>query len=485
MNLTNAAAAQQGEVVRQSELSPSQSPDGASEPYWSKLIPCNLTEIVFLALVVLVISLHLKYLFDVRTTVPHGDEWSLLDGMFRSLDEHHVGAWVFNSRNGHFLIPGTLAYLVSLRFWSLDLAPLRLLNFPICLAAFLLTAHVINAEVRSRFLRFYLYLGACFVIFNLCFWELFSMGYMFTAVLSALFGGIGLYFIAKATQRSSKWKNHLLVGLCFLIASVLSLGAGYAATAAAIALLTFAGLKKLMLSRPIPGFGTIVYSVACALGLLAIASHPLFHLKSRMIQAVFHTMLVAGSAGSSFFDRNSLLAQNVAFVCGIILVVASLSIGFDCLTRRTPHRRLLPIFSLALVLFGLFGCIAVAVSRWNLSGGEFLSSRYTLYPSICLLGILLYFACWRVFWLTNIWCFAAAVYLLGTLKEQQTAFFRPAVYQKIEVAIRNIDNLSDEQLRATLYWRENTKGVRRVVARMRRDRLNVFRGTPDTNTAPH
>jgi hypothetical protein len=482
----NISAGQRGGIGMQEKPFPDQSQDAAStatEPYWRKLIPRGVTEIVLLALVVLVISLHLKYLLDVRTAVPHGDEWTLLDGMFRSIDEHQIGVWVFHPRNGHFLVPGTLGYLLSWRYGSLDLTPLRLLNFPICLAAFLLTAHVINAEIRSRFLRFYLYLGVCFVVFNLCFWELFSMGYMFTAMLSALFGGIGLYFIAKATQRSSKWKNHLLVGLCFLIASVLSLGAGYAATAAAISLLAFAGLKKLI-SRPVPRYETVVYCLACALGLLAIASHPFFFLRSRITQTVFHSVLVAGSAGSSFLDINSVTAPNVAFFCGVILFGGSLAVGVDFLIRRT-NSRLLPVFSLALVLFGLFGCATVAVSRSNLSTAEFLSSRYTLYPSICLLGILLYFACSRIFWLTNMWCFAAAVYLLAMVREKQVAPFRPSVYQKIEVAMMNIDNLSDQQLRATLYWRENTKGVRRVVARMRRDRLNVFRGTPDTNKAPH
>ena len=97
-----------------------------------------------LALVVLVISLHLKYLWDVRTAVPHQDDWNLLDKMFQSLDAHRVGAWVFDSPNGHFLVPAALAYLFSLHYLSLDLTPLRLLNFPICLAAFFLTAHVIN-----------------------------------------------------------------------------------------------------------------------------------------------------------------------------------------------------------------------------------------------------------------------------------------------------------------------------------------------------
>jgi hypothetical protein len=310
------------------------------------------------------------------------------------------------------------------------------------------------------------------------------MGYLFTAMLSALFGGIGLYYTAKATQAFPRWKSHLLLGVSFLTASVLSLGAGYAATVAALLLLAFSGLQKLAASRPIPAYKTAVCSAALAVGVLVIISHPFFHLKSQIIQTVYRMALVTGSVGSSFLDQNGVLAQNAAFVCGVVLVGTSLWTGFDFLTRQTPHSRLLPVFSLALVLFGLLGCAAVAVSRLNLSGGAFLSSRYTLYSSICLLGILLYFARRRVFWLTHIWCFTAIVYLLATVREQQIAFYRPAVYQKIEAAIRNIDTLSDEQLRTTLYWRENTKGVRRVVVRMRRDHLNVFRGSANRDNAP-
>ena len=148
------------------------------------------------------------------------------------------------------------------------------------------------------------------------------------------------------------------------------------------------------------------------------------------------------------------------------------------MTNQTRNR-LLPVFALALVLFGLFGCVAVAIARSYLPNGEFLNSRYTLYPSLCLLGILLYFAPSKIFLLTHTWCFLAACYLLATVREQQIGFYRLQLYQKMEIAIKDSDNLSDEQLRAALYWRENTKGVRRVVARMRRDRLNVFRGSPN------
>ena len=423
----------------------------------------------------MVISLHFKYLLDVRTEVPHQDDWNFLHNMFRSIDTHRIGAWVFDSTNGHFVVPAALAYLFSSHYLSLDLSPLRLLNFPTCLLAFLLTAHVINAEVRSRFLRFYLYAGACFIIFNLCFWEHLALGCGFSAILSTLFGGIGLYYIARATQAAANWKSSLLVGLFFLIASILSLGAGYAATAAVVALLGLIGLKKLPVSHPGSRYRTAIYCVTCSLGLLAIVAHPFFRLPGRIIKAAYHSVLVAGSTGSSFIDKNSLAAQNVAFACGIVLFLASLSIGFHFLTSQSSRNRLLPIFSLALVLFGLFGCVAVAVARSYLPSGEFLNSRYTLYPSLCLLGLLLYFASSKIFLLTHLWCFLAASYLLTTVREHQIGFYRPQMYQKIEVAIKNIDNLSDEQVKAALYWRENTKGVRKVVARMRRDRLNVFR----------
>jgi hypothetical protein len=470
------------EELFQSKLPDSATP--AEKSGWSKVIPRSLTEIVLSALVVLVISVHLTYLLDVRTVVPHQDDWSFLDRMFRALDTHRVGAWVFDSTNGHFVVPGALAYLASFYYSSLNLTPLRLLNFPICLAAFFLTAHVINAEVRSRFLRSYLYAGTCFIVFNLCFWEHLALGSGFSAILSSLFGGIGLYYIAKATQASANWKKDLLIGLVFLVASVLSLGAGYAATAAAFSLLALIGLKKLAVSRPMPRYRTVIYCLTCMLGLLAIVAHPFFCLTGRIIKTVYHSVLVAGSTGSAFVDKTSLTAQNIAFACGIVLVIASLSIGFDFLTRQTPHNRLLPVFSLALVLFGLFGCVAIAVARFYLPNVEFLNSRYTLYPSLCLLGILLYFAYSKVFLLTHIWCFLAASYLLATVREQQIGFYRPQMYQKIEVAIRNSDTLSDEQLKATLYWRENIKGVRKVTARMRRDRLNVFRDTPNTSKAP-
>lgn len=94
---------------------------------------------------------------------------------------------------------------------------------------------------------------------------------------------------------------------------------------------------------------------------------------------------------------------------------------------------------------------------------------------------MLYFSGSRLFLLINIWWVAAAAYLLSTVREHQVGFYRPQVYRAMETAISNTDTLSDDQLRAALRWRENTKGVRKVAARMRRDRLNVFSGPAKVN----
>lgn len=449
----------------------------AQESYWSKLIPRSAVQVFFLAVVVGAIFVHLQYLLWVRAAIPHLDDWNLLEKMFRSLDTHRVTAWVFDSTNGHFLAPAALGYLVSWRYLGLDLTPLKLLNIPICLMAFFLVAHVVNTQIKSRFLRFYLYAGTSFIVFSLCFWEHFALGSGFAALLSALFGGIGLYYLAKASQPSSRWKGSLLAGLLFLLASILSLGAGYAAAAAAFSLFLIVGLKRMMRSRPLPQSKRIACYLAWALGLLVLVSHPFFHLRTRIVQAFFHSALVMGSVGASSFDRFTVLAHNVAFVCGAMLIAASLWICFHFWQREGSDTRLLPVFSLALVLFGGFGCLAVAVGRAYLPAGEFLNSRYTLYPSICLLGTLLYFAGARIFLLTNMWCFAAIAYVLATIREEQVGFYRPQVYRAMEVAIQTPETLSDDQLRAALRWRENTKGVRKVTARLRKDRLNVFRNS--------
>src|SRR5436189_1841164 len=201
----NASAAEEGEIPIQSKPCSPQMRVVADEPYWRKLIPRRPTEILLLAVIALVISVQLKYLLDVRTEIPLQDDWTYLNSMFRSIDTHRVGAAVFDSTNGHFVVPAALAYLFSSSYLSLDLSPLRLLNFPLCLVVFLLVVHVITREIRSRFLRFYLYVGTCFIVFNLCFWEHLALGGGFSAILSVLFGGIALYYISKGTQPGANW----------------------------------------------------------------------------------------------------------------------------------------------------------------------------------------------------------------------------------------------------------------------------------------
>ena len=109
-------------------------------------------------------------------------------------------------------------------------------------------------------------------------------------------------------------------------------------------------------------------------------------IKSRVVQAVFHSTLVMGASASSFLDRHTVLAQNVAFICGLILLIASLWIGSHFLRRQTHASRLLPTFSFALVLFGICGCWAVAIGRAYLLR-RVLNSRYTLYPSSVSWGV--------------------------------------------------------------------------------------------------
>ena len=448
------------------------------QPYRIKLTPRSLTDIILVAVIALVISVHLAYLLKVSPGVPHQDDWKLLDRMFRSADSGRGIAWVFDHSNGHFIVPAAVACLASLHFLSLDLTALRLLNFPICLMAFCLTVHLARKDVRLRPQRFYLYAGACFLIFNLSLWEHFAQANGFSAVLSALFGAIGLFYVARATQLPPRWKLDVLVGLSFLAASVLSLGAGYAALAAALLLGSFAGIKRLAVTHRIPRFQTVVCCLVSLAALLAVLSHPLFRLSSEVTQTVFRSTLTAGSLAASFLDKNSAVAQNLAFACGIMLIVASLWIAYHFLTTATSENRIVPVCALGLILFGLFGCLAVAFGRSYFPSTAFLSSRYTLYPSICLLGILLYFACWRTSWLITTSCLAATLCLLATIREYRVGHFRPAAYHRVAEAIRKVDNLSDAQLRAALYWGEDTRGVRRVAARMRRDKLGVFRPLP-------
>lgn len=469
----------QREVAVEEETPASVQPGRGSrrtESYWSRLLPRSMMQSLFLVATVAVIVVQLEYLVGVRTMVPHLDDWNLLAKMFWASDAHQITAWVFDSTNGHLLVPAALGYLLSWRYLALDLAPLKLLNFPICLIGFLLIGHVINSTIRSRFLRFYLYAGASFIIFSLCFWEHFAIATGFAALLSVVFGGIGLYHFAKATlSPMERGPRSLLYGLIFLLASVLSFGAGYAAAAAGVLLLFLSAVKSVVVLRVKSNYQSIVRVCVGVTGLLILSSHPWFRLQSRVVQAICHSVLVMGSSGSIFLDRNTALGQNLAFCIGTLLLIGSLWLGLHFLRNHASDDRLFPTFALALVLFGVLGCFAVAVGRAYMPTPEFLNSRYTLYPSLCLLGMLLYFGFSRLFLLTHVWCLVAGAYLLATISEEQVGFYRPGLYRQMTAAILDSDSFSDEQLSTELRWRENTKGVRKVVARMRRDRLNVFR----------
>jgi hypothetical protein len=110
---------------------------------------------------------------------------------------------------------------------------------------------------------------------------------------------------------------------------------------------------------------------------------------------------------------------------------------------------------------------------------EFLSSRYTLESCICLLGVLLYSASSsRIFLLTHVWCLAATGYVFATIKEQQVGIYRSAVYQKIEMGMRDIEKLSDAEIRVIFYTGEDCNAVRAVSTRLRKERLNIFRNKP-------
>jgi hypothetical protein len=227
------------------------------------------------------------------------------------------------------------------------------------------------------------------------------------------------------------------------------------------------------LKRTLP---TIAGSMLSAFGLVAIVSHPVFNLGSHVAN-VFHFLLVAGSIGAFPFEVGG-MAQSAGYFFGLILFGLVMWTTYDFVLREPARPHLLPVFSMGLVLFGLFGCAAVAIARAGLPAEEFLSSRYTLYPLICFLGSLLYLAHARIFLLANVWSGVVILYLLSSVKEQQFGRYRPAAYRAIENAMRNIDVLSDEQLGETLYWREHTEAVRSVARRLRNDRLNIFHDKP-------
>jgi hypothetical protein len=243
--------------------------------------------------------------------------------------------------------------------------------------------------------------------------------------------------------------------------------------AAAVALLALVGLRRFDAWRRLTAAEVITSAVLCALGALAVFSHPYFALKGRLIALVYHAVIVAGSIMSAAFQPP--VALDAAYLFGVVLMVALLWLVYDFVIRRREAAPTLLVFSTALVLFGVLGCFAVSVARDFLPAGEFLSSRYTLYPSVSLLGLMLYCARSSAKLLPHVWCLIAAGYICATVKERAVAPYRPGAYEQIGKAIRNVDAHSDGELRNILFWNENTEGVRRVAARMKRDRLNLFR----------
>ena len=437
-------------------------------------MPRTKCEILLALVALLVIGIHLQYLLAVRTGVPHQDEWSGLYGMFHSLDTGGIGAWMVSHHNGHLSVPSKLAYYVAFNFWSLDLTPLRMLNFPICLGAFLLTARAINLRVRRRSDRYYLYLGAAFIIFNLCLWEHFSQASAFCVILAAVLGGVGLYFVCRGCEADSGRLSSMAYGITLVAASALSFGLGYLAIAAGIAVPVLQQVGAWTRSAQPPRLRVLGHALLAVFALIGLMSHPAFQFSGRAFRTIHHFLLVLGSIMPSALEASP-VAQNLAFIIGLMIALISLWILVDFLTTRPRRAAPLSLFSLSLVLFGVLACAAVAVARPQLPDQEFLSSRYTLQPSIALLGILLYLAGGRFFLMAHVWCLAATGYSVATLKERAVAPHRPAVYQNIENAIRNADSLSDEQLQGVLYWRENTPYVRSVAARLKKDRLNFFR----------
>jgi hypothetical protein len=303
-------------------------------------MPRTKSQAFLLALTILVMSLHFHYVLSVSMSVPHQDEWSILNGMFQSLDTHRVAAWLIQPRNGHLMVFSKLGYLLSLFAFSLDLAPLRLLNFPICLAAFLLSAYVVNANVTSRATRFYLYPALAFIAFNLCLWEHFTEPGALSTILSAVLGGVSLYYVAKGLTDADKRKKNLSIAASALFASILSFGLGFIALVAAILIFALSLARKWARPWLAKGSQRILFFILTVLGLLAIASHPAFHLPGSLFHFVFHCCLVAGSIWAMPFDFPP-MAQNAGLLFGTVVLLLSMWIGFDFIARKSsadlPH----------------------------------------------------------------------------------------------------------------------------------------------------
>mgnify|MGYP001792729075 CR=1 FL=1 len=133
-----------------------------------------------------------------------------------------------------------------------------------------------------------------------------------------------------------------------------------------------------------------------------------------------------------------------------------------------------PAFGLGLVLYGAFACLSVSIARAALPNQEFLSPRYTLEPSLALLGALLYFASRDKILLSHVWCFIFFAYLSGTVLENGTAPYRQKVIQAEAEAIKHVPDLSDDQIDKMFFWPDAT-GIRKVAARLQSEQLNVFR----------
>lgn len=433
-----------------------------------KIVPLALWTLTFA-----VIVLQLTYLLIVRTGVPHQDDWRVLDAMFRAADAGQMTQWLFTPHNGHFLLPANLAYLFSWKLGALDLSWFRLLNFAICLGAWGLVASVVRRAVNPGLFRAYLYLGTALLIFDLNFWEHFSLAIGFSPMFAAVIGACALYQISSAIELPADRLRRSFLGIVLLACSVLSSGIGYAACFAAGATVIAVFAKARRRSR-LPLLPWLAVAIGCAVMLCIALSHPYWRLDSIFLRFVLHFVLVAGSIWACAFDSPS-MTLNAAFISGTLILFLAMWASFDFSARTVRERQLLLIFAVSLIAFGLGACAAVSVARPRLPSGEFLSSRYTLEASICVLGLLLYATRSPTFLFSNVWCLIVTGYIFAAVREWQTAPYRPAIYKQIEAVMADIDHLSDEQIRKTLYFGEDTSGVRRVVGRMRREHLNYFR----------
>lgn len=438
-------------------------------------MPRNLSQITFWILSIVIAIFQLYYLISLRAVLPYADDWEALDGLFNARERGQLAQWAFTPKGGHFAVPGRLAYWVSFKLFSLNLAPIRLIHFPLGLVAVALTCYVIQSEISRSFPRAYLGLGASFLIFSLGRWEHFAVAGDVSVTLSVLSGATGMYYIIQATDGTSVDYKRLLFGLGFLLAAILSFGVGYLVVTATIAVIVLeAARRRLNWHRSL--YQNLTVCVISAFLVLAALAYPAFPFYGTLLRLVGRSILVMGSIGAPQFDYK-LARLDAAYCFGIIIFLCAIWSILDFLKRRQHSSKLLP-FSIGLVLLGMCGCAAVTLARVDLPDEQFLASRYTLYPSISLLGLLLYCGIGRMYMLAHIWCLAAACYLFATIKEARTAPFRVKAHQSMEVAIRNADNLTDDQLGKVLFARKDMAQVRRVIAILKAERLTIFRDQP-------